>query len=96
VSPTRLVGDVLGWLIALGIVALAFSTTLLVVRWVYRRRQVRGATDPTAILVALSVGLLSFMGGWLLIDVYLLTLAAWRVTGTIPGRGRGRTGPVRG
>ena len=77
----------LGSLIALGIVALAFSTTLLVVRWAYRRRQVRGANDPTAILVALAVGFLSFMGGWLLIDVYLLMRTAWRVTtGTIPVR----------
>lgn len=86
VSATRVVGDVLGWLIALGIVALAFSTTLLVVRWAYRRRQVGGANDPAAILVALSVGFLSFVGGWLLIDAYLLMRAAWRAIGTIPGR----------
>ena len=79
-------GDVLGWLIALGIVALAFSTTLLVVRWAYRRRQVREANDPMAILVALAVGLVSLVGGWLLIDVYLLMRSVWRVTGTIPGR----------
>jgi len=72
VSPARVVGDVLGLLIVLGIVALAFSTTLLVVRWAYRRCEVRGANDPTAILVALSVGFLSFVGGWLLIDAYLL------------------------
>jgi hypothetical protein len=94
VSPTVVVGDALGWLIALGIVALAFSTTLLVVRRVYRRRQARWANDPTAILVALSVGFLSFIGGWLLIDAYWLTRAAWRVTGTIPGRSRSRTDPV--
>ncbi|HEY0869584.1 MAG TPA: hypothetical protein VGD55_04245, partial [Acidothermaceae bacterium] len=65
---------------------MAFSTTLLVVRWAYRRRQVRGASDPTAILVGLAVGFLSFVGGWLLIDVYLLTRTAWRATSTIPGR----------
>ena len=76
----------LGCLVVLAIVALAFSTTLVVVRWAYGRRQLRGAKDSTAMLVATSAGVLSFAGGWLLVDVYLLMRAAWRATDSITGR----------
>jgi len=72
------VGDILGWLIVIVILAAAFGTMGVAAGRTYNAARRRGWSKAASDWSAVGVGFVMFCGGWVLLDIWWLLKAIGR------------------
>jgi len=66
------IGDVLAWVMFVGIGVLGLASCMAATIWAYRVQRGRGSTNGMALFLASIVALVTFLGLWIVADLYWL------------------------